>query len=83
MIAAHYGQRMMWVYGDADHCSTCEQLNGIVAYASEWETLGVKPQSPPNPLLQCGGWRCKCSLRVTDRRRSPKAFETIMNIVGG
>lgn len=83
MIAAHYGQRMMWVYGDTDHCVTCQSLNGIVAYAREWEQLQVRPQSPPNSLLQCGGWRCQCRLEVTERRRSPKAFETIMNIIMG
>ncbi len=83
MIAAHYGQRMMWIYGETEHCTTCQSLNGIVAYATEWESLNVRPQSPPNPVLQCGGWRCQCRLEVTDQRRSPKAFETIMNIVGG
>lgn len=82
-IASQYGDRMVWVYGDTDHCTTCEQLNGIVAFAREWEQLNIRPQNPPNPLLECGGWRCQCRLEVTDRRRSPKAFDTILNIVGG
>lgn len=83
IIAMHYGQNMIWIFGDTDHCTTCEQLDGIVAGALEWEALGVRPQSPPNGRLQCGGWKCKCSLVITTQRRSPRAFETIMNIVGG
>lgn len=82
ILAATFGERMIWIYGDTDHCETCERLNGIVAFAREWESLGVSPQNPPNPVLQCGGWRCQCRLEPTDRRRSPNAFATIMNIVG-
>lgn len=81
LIASMFGERMIWVYGDTDHCDTCLSLNGIVAFASEWEQLNVRPQNPPNPLLICGGWRCQCRLEVTTQRRSPKAFQTIMNIV--
>ena len=29
----------------------------------------------------CQGWLCDCSLVVTDQRRSPKVFETLINIV--
>lgn len=83
IIAMHYGQNEIWIFGDADHCPTCEALNGIVAGSLEWEALGVRPQEPPNGRLKCGGWNCKCQLVPTTQRRSPKAFETIMNIVGG
>lgn len=80
-IASVFGERLKWVFGDADHCTTCEQLNGIVAFATEWDTLGCRPQNPPNSLLECQGWNCKCTLEPTSQRRSPKAFETIQNIV--
>lgn len=80
LIASIFGQKMMWIYGDADHCNTCLSLNGIVAFASEWEQLNVRPQSPPNGHLECGGWNCQCRLVVTDQRRSPKAFDRILNI---
>ena len=82
-IQSLYGDRLEWVYGVAEHCDTCQRLNGVVAFAREWEALGVRPQNPPNPLLTCQGWRCKCSLQPTDKRRSPRAFDTILNIVGG
>ena len=58
--------RYKWVYGDTEHCETCAALNGIVATASDWAASGYKPQSPPNDLLECGGWRCQCQLELTD-----------------
>jgi len=70
LIALENGGKLQWVYGDADHCNTCANLNGKVAYAKEWESSGLKPQSAPNKLLECGGWRCACSLEPTDKRRS-------------
>lgn len=73
--------RLKWTLGKTEeHCDTCTTLNGIVAFASEWEQAGIKPQSPPNGMLACGGWNCDCSLEVTDQRRSPNALETLMNI---
>ena len=81
-IQSLYGERLVWRMGNAEHCDTCQSLNGIVAFAHEWEQLNVRPQNPPNPLLICQGWRCKCSLNPTSQRRSPKAFDMILNIVG-
>lgn len=81
LIVSENGGNLIWHFGDTDHCTTCEQLDGLVAYASEWEQLGVRPQNAPNDLLECGGWRCQCTLEPTDQRRSPKVFDTIMNIV--
>lgn len=82
VATAGKGVKMEWVYNpDKEHCDTCSALNGIVAYASEWESLNVRPQSPPNLALSCGGWRCGCKLQVTQKRRSPKAYDTILNIV--
>jgi hypothetical protein len=73
--------RLKWTLGKTEeHCETCAALNGIVAFASEWELAGIKPQSPPNEMLACGGWNCDCSLEVTDQRRSPNALDTLMNI---
>ena len=83
LITAENGGKMIWQYGEAEHCDTCRALNGIVASAKEWEAAGVKPQNAPNPLIDCGGWQCKCSLTPTTRRRSPKALDTILNIIAG
>ena len=60
--------RFEWIYGDTvQHCSTCAQLNGIVATGQQWRDSGVMPQNPPNPRLECGGWRCRCKLEPTDK----------------
>lgn len=63
----------IWVFGDTDHCTSCEKLNGIVAYHREWVEYGLQPQNPPNDKLECGGWRCQCQLVPTDQRVTPKA----------
>lgn len=75
-------QKLLWVFGDTDHCSTCERLNGIVAWASEWEEAGVVPQNPPNDRLECGGWRCQCTLIPTANRRTRGALQAIRDALG-
>lgn len=81
-IVAENGGRLVWKYDpDKEHCTTCAALNGIVAYAAEWEELGVHPAGGPNPVLECNGYRCGCSLEPTEKRRSPKAYDTILNAV--
>ena len=82
LITSANGGNLAWELGETEeHCETCAALNGIVARASEWEELGVHPQGAPNELLVCRGWHCDCRLSPTDKRRSPKAYNTIMNIV--
>lgn len=78
LITLQGGGNLVWEYGDAEHCNTCLSLNGIVARADEWDTLGVTPQGD---MLACGGWNCKCSLSSTDKRRSPNAFGRIEEIL--
>jgi hypothetical protein len=81
LITASGKDRLVWrLGGTEEHCVTCSALDGVVAFAREWETAGIKPQSPPNPNLDCGGWRCDCSLEPTDQRRSPKALDVLLNI---
>lgn len=76
-------QRMIWQYGPTEHCSTCATLNGIVAFAEEWEEAGVRPQSPPNKRLECRGYQCQCTLTPTSLRRTRSAFEKIKRIARG
>jgi len=60
------GARLIWQLGATEeHCATCAALDGIVALAEEWERLGLHPQGAPNDKLECGGWRCDCSLFET------------------
>jgi len=73
--------RLKWTLGKTEqHCDSCLALDGIVAFAYEWELAGIKPKAPPNAMLSCGGWECDCSLEVTEQRRSPNAMTTLMNI---
>lgn len=87
IIAENEGEKLQWVEGDTEEkCRICVELDGIVAYASEWNKLKVHPQDAPNPALKkdnggCGGWKCGCELKVVNRRRSPKAYDKISKIV--
>jgi len=80
MITADNKAKFEWVYGDTDHCETCAALNGIVAWAEEWEASGFHPQQPQNDLLECGGWKCGCSLNPTDKKRTANALDTLLSI---
>lgn len=82
LITASKGKKLEWIYDpEKEHCDSCRMLHGTVAFASEWQALNVRPQNPPNFALDCGGWKCGCELRPTDRRRTAKAFDVILNIV--
>ena len=83
LITVENGGKLIWEYGEAEHCETCRALNGIVAWAKEWDTLGVKPQNAPNNLIECGGWNCKCALVQTNKRRSPGAYGRIEAAIMG
>lgn len=86
LINIENGGNLMWNKGNTEHgCSTCANLDGIVLSAREWEELDVHPQGYPNPKLECEGGGpgnfCDCTLSPTDQRRTPKGFETVLNIV--
>ena len=79
------GGNFEWIVGDTEHCETCLSLNGIVASLADWKTAGFKPQSDwrgalPNRFLKCSGFRCGCKLAKTNKRKSPKALNTLLNI---
>jgi hypothetical protein len=59
-------QKMIWELGATEkHCRTCNALHGKVKRIETWRLAGVRPQNPPNPLLECEGWRCGCTLTPT------------------
>jgi len=63
-IQACSDQKLMWVLGPTkDHCVDCSRLNGKVKRASQWQASGWQPQGS---MLTCGGFRCLCSLIITD-----------------
>jgi hypothetical protein len=82
LMASRLGKKKKWTEGDTkDKCGTCVSLDGIVAYASEWEALGVHPKGAPNDKLICEGWACQCTLEDTDQRRSPNAYDRILSAI--
>lgn len=82
LINSKMGGKMVWREGDTkDKCDQCVALDGIVAFASEWDALDVHPKGAPNSTLDCGGWHCECELKPTNQRRSPNAYERIQRII--
>ena len=78
IYCAKDNQKYEWIYTpDKDHCRTCLSLNGIVAYAREWEESGLKPQGHN---LQCRGFLCGCDLVLTSKRRTSNALGTLLTI---
>jgi hypothetical protein len=81
LLTADSKEKYVWRMGATEeHCQTCSALNGIVAFAREWEQARFRPQDPPNDLLECGGWRCDCTLESTTARRTPKALDRLLDI---
>lgn len=69
-VAACGDRKLEWVlhliHFTADPCRSCLKLDGKVKRASFWQKMGVRPQNPVNPSLECEGWRCGCGFRETD-----------------
>jgi len=79
----HFGGkiRLVWRLGATElHCETCSALDGIVAYAYEWEQSGITPGESGSSVLSCGGWNCDCRLEETDQRRSADALGRLLDI---
>lgn len=60
-------QKLEWVLGPTEHCSTCSRLAGRVKRGSQWQAAGLRPQNPPNEKLECGGYHCQCELKPTTK----------------
>jgi hypothetical protein len=70
----------IWIKGDTEHCPTCNALNGLVAYVTEWDQAGFHPQNPPNKMLLCKGYKCGCRRVGTTARRSPNVLTRLLDI---
>lgn len=86
LINLENGGNLIWKKGATEHgCATCAALDGIILSAREWQSLDVHPRGYPNPKLECGGGgpvgNCDCELSPTDQRRSPKGYDSVLNIV--
>ena len=81
LITERTGGKLVWNLGPTEqHCGSCAPLDGIVAYATEWELAGVHPQNAPNSALECGGWNCKCTLTPTNERKTRNAWNKIISV---
>lgn len=83
----HFGgkDKYKWVLGATEtHCDSCSALNGIVAFAYEWDESGVIPGEANSEKLSCGGWRCDCRLESVgrDEPRTRAALSRIREITG-
>jgi hypothetical protein len=53
-----------WFYGDTvEHCETCSSLEGQVHPLSWYIDNNYIPQMRGSETLECGGWRCLCTIR--------------------
>ena len=81
MARVHFGAsriRMKWTLGATEvHCSTCSELNGIVANAEDWEASGFHPQGN---MLACGGFHCDCTLDETKEPLTSKQPRDVTNV---
>ncbi|MEA1998256.1 MAG: hypothetical protein U9N61_02870 [Euryarchaeota archaeon] len=67
MQLAAADKHLRWTLGNADHCSSCLKLAGKVKRGSVWLARDIRPQ---HPNLECGGFRCACTLVPTDQPAS-------------
>jgi len=55
-------RKAAWTLGDSEHCGSCLKLAGKVKRWSTWNATIL----PMDRRLECGGFKCACSLRDTD-----------------
>lgn len=71
-VMACADQKLRWVLGDTEHCSTCLGFADKVYRGSIWQKyLAPLDMLPQGRGLECGGWNCKCSFEVTTDRATP------------
>lgn len=70
MTMACKDRKLKWVLGPTEHCRSCLKLAGKIKRASYWNERGILPRVHKAPYLECGGWRCQCTLVQTDEPMS-------------
>lgn len=66
LMSADANGMYQWELGATEkHCDTCARLNKQVHRLKDWVARDLKPGSSK---LDCGGWRCDCSLSKTTGR---------------
>lgn len=67
--AAQKNMMVTWVYGDTDHCETCQSLNGKRRRWKWFTERGYIPQEPGSQSLECHGYNCQCKLVDDDGKQ--------------
>lgn len=53
-----------WRMGETEkHCKVCNRLDGKRARLKWFTSRGYIPQENNSTTLECGGWRCQCTLQ--------------------
>lgn len=68
--------RMKWV-APLGECKSCAALDRQIRTTEYWNIVGVRPREHDSKLLACGGWKCRCSLVVTDEPLSKGKFPSL------
>lgn len=61
LASAKSNEMVTWHYGDTEHCETCLRLNGQRHRRKWFASRNYFPRTP-GAALECGGYRCMCSL---------------------
>ena len=67
-VSACGDQKLKWVLGPTEHCTSCSNYSQRVYRASIWKKHGVRPKMS---TLECEGWRCQCMLQTTNDKITP------------
>jgi 2'-5' RNA ligase len=78
-------QKGEWMYGDTeDHCPSCSGYAGRVYRNSTWRKF-LEPYDlmPKGKGLACGGWKCDCGIKPTDKpitRGRPPIIQKMLHV---
>ena len=65
LLRGKKNQSLTWRYGDTDHCSDCQKLNGQ-RHTAKWYLARDYIPGKPGAAMECGGYRCQCTLEDKD-----------------
>ena len=63
LMSAKSNRPGIWHLGATEeHCTTCKGLDGKHHRLSWFLKRGYVPRQPGNEMLECGGWKCLCTI---------------------
>lgn len=65
LTSAKANEMVTWHLGATEeHCDTCSWLNNQRHRRKWFDDKGYIPRQPGSKTLDCGGWRCDCTLEA-------------------